>query len=88
MINTQHGKDQGPRILAKGTWSRAFCLEANRTRVRDFGEGWTWPLSVRTARVIKNGLSLGLRPITGDRRKGIGRRVVNMGITLLRGSIM
>lgn len=88
MINTQHGKDQGARILAKGTWSRAFCLEANRTRVRGFGEGRTWPLSGRTARVIKNGLSVGLGPITGDRRKGTGRRLLNMGITLLSGSIM
>lgn len=39
MINTPHGKDQGAMILAKETWSGAFCLEANRTRVRDFGGG-------------------------------------------------
>lgn len=45
-------------------------------------------LSVRTTRVIKNQLRLGLRPITGDRRKGIRRRVVNMGITLLSSGIM
>lgn len=88
MINTLHGKDQGARILAKETWSRAFCLEANRTRVRDFGRGWTCPLFLWTARVIKNGLSVGLRPITGDRRKGIVRRVVDMGITPLSSSIV
>lgn len=88
MINTLHGKDEGARILAKETWSRAFCLEANRTRVRDFGGGWTCPLSVWSARVIKNGLSVGLWLITGDRRKGIGRRVVDMGITPLSSSIM
>lgn len=80
MINTLHGKDQGARILAKKSWSRAFCLEANRTRVRDFGGGWTCPLSVWTTSVIKNGLSVGLWPITGDRRKSIVRRVVDMGI--------
>lgn len=51
-----------------------------------------WPLSVRTARVIKNplraGITAGSRLITLDRRMGISRMVVNMGITLLSSGIM
>lgn len=56
--------------------------------VGDLGAGWPWPLPVRTARVIKNQLRLGLWLITGDRRKGIRTAVVNMGITLLSSGIM
>lgn len=80
-----------PKLKMPGFWPkklRTCMLEANRTGVRDFGVGWACPLSVWTARVIKNWLSVGLRLIAGDRRKGIARRAVDMGITPLSGSIM
>lgn len=70
----------GAILCFKSSW-RALC-------VRDLGAGWPWPLLVWTARVIKNHLRLGLWLITGDRRKGIRRTVVNMGITLLSSGIM
>lgn len=64
------------------------ALESRYAVCQDPGTGRPWPLCVWTARVIKNQLRLGLWLIAGDRRKGIRRMVLNMGITLLSSAIM
>lgn len=64
------------------------ALESRSAVSQDPGTGRPWPLCVWTARVIKNQLRPGLGLIAGDRRKGIRRMVVNMGITLLSSGIM
>lgn len=63
-------------------------MEGGDAVCQDPGTGRLRPLCVWTGRVIKNQLRPGLWLITGDRRKGIRRMVVNMGITLLSSGIM
>lgn len=56
-------KIKKPGFAIETSFVAILCLWSSRSTqcVRDLGAGRAWPLSVRTARVIKNQLSSGLR---------------------------
>lgn len=61
MINVLHSKDQ-LRFAIETDFAASMCLGSSWSThcVKDLRAGRSWPLSARTARVIKNQLRLGL----------------------------
>ncbi len=77
MINTLPCKDQKAGLCHRNLFGAILCLESGWSTqcVRDLGAGWPWPLSVRTAWVIKNQLRPGLWLEVG-RSQGTGEKAL------------
>lgn len=88
MVNALWCAKRGDFHRRKAALEPLRAFESHYAVCQDPGTGRPWPLCVWAARVIKNHLRPGLWLIAGDRRKGIRRMVVNMGITLLSSGIM